>query len=219
MTYDRLVAILFPLKARAFATMKVAKILTFAVVVLSSLEGFSYIFAQTSEKVAHWLCPYYLPGYLGEVYALYGATMMSTSCVLLIIANILIAWSLRSNAHRIKLLQDDSKTHPNTDASQQRSATNRQISRMLILVSCFYLVSNFPREIERQIWARIYELGKSSPDLRSLSFEIDIFFTALNYAVNFYLYVASSQKFRSSLRRIMTGEKSKIKTLPINATK
>ena len=200
MTYDRLVALLFPLRARAFPGMKIAKILTFTVLLWSFIDGFTYLFAQYSEIYSHWLCPYYFDDFFGDLYTLLWNVTTVTSCSLLVVANALIAWTLYSSAHRMKSLQEDGKTDSKTE-TQKRSAKNRQISLMLLLVSCFYIISNVPREIDSQFWRYYPELATSVPDLLSLTLEFSIFFEALNYAINFYLYVASCHKFRATLRR------------------
>ena len=221
MTYDRLVALLFPLQVRAYPTMKVAKTLTFIALFLAFLEGCFYLLAEYSSELSHWLCPYYFPVSLRDLYTLYMNVTTATTCGLLIIANVLIAWSLYSNAHRMKLLQEDKGTLSKTEALQQRSIKNRQISLMLLLISCFFLISNFPREFNSQFWLRNAALKRMFPDLRSLSLESAIFIEAANYAVNFYLYVASCRKFRITLSRkfSMDGkQKSKPKVIPTDAS-
>ena len=213
MTYDRLLALLFPLQARAYGVMKVAKILTVIVLLLSFLEGFTYLFAKYSKIFSHWLCPYYLPGSLGEVYSQYGTITTFLACGLLIVANVLIAWSLYSHAQRMKALQEDHGNHSKIDELQQRSVKNRQISLMLLLVSSFFLLSNFPREFNVQFWPRHPYSARQYADLRKMTLEISIFVEALNYAINFYLYVASCQKFRMTLKRkFLPGVDKKTKT-------
>ena len=105
MTYDRLVAMLFPLQARAYSAMKVAKILTHLVILVSFLESVPYFLSYYSQVFAHWLCPYYLPDLVGDLYTLYMNISTGIACGLLIVANVLIAWSLHSNAQRMKALQ------------------------------------------------------------------------------------------------------------------
>ena len=80
---------------------------------------------------------------------------------------------------------------------------------MLLLVSWFYILSNFPREFNHQFWPRHLDFEKSVPDLRSLSLELQVFIEASNYAINFYLYVAACSKFRMTLRKkfMRHGEK------------
>ena len=218
MTYDRLVALMFPLQARAWPIMKIAKILTIFFISLSFAQGMVFVFAEYSDRYAQWICPFHFPDVIGDIYTLYGNVTTAVSCGLLVVANVLIAWSLYSNARRMKTLQNDRSA---AEASQQRSTKNRQISLMLLLISCFYLLSNVPREFNQQFWPRHIELRKSAPDLRSLTLEVGIFVEALNYAINFYLYVASCRKFRMTLVKIFIpggGVKSKPKAIATDAT-
>ena len=217
MTYDRLVGLLFPLQARAYPMMKIAKILTVIVLAISVSDGCVYLSAQESEFYAHWLCPYYLPGFLGDAYTQYTIVVTGTSCGLLIIANVLIAWSLYSHVHQMKSLQEGHGAHAKTEALQQRSTQNKQISLMLLLASSFYLLCDLPREINAQFWPLHPDLARTFPDLLSLTLEITIFVEALNYAVNFYLYVASCRKFRTTLGKLfLTSDKENRKTTVIS---
>ena len=130
---------------------------------------------------------------------MYGNVTTAIACGLLLIANVLIAWSLYSNTRQMKSLQEVQGTNSKTEAAHQQK--NRQISLMLLLVSCFFIFSNFPDEFNNQFWPRHLDLARTLPDLRRLSLEISVFIEVSNSAVNFYLYVASCRKFRTTLRR------------------
>ena len=209
MTYDRLLALVFPFQARTYPIMKIAKRFTLFMLLLSFLEGSTYFFTSESKLYANWLCPYFFSGILGDISVMYDNVTVYTTCILLVIANVVIAWSLSRHAQRMKSVHDEGGAQSNVEALQQRSVQNRQISLMLLLISWFFVLSNIPREAYHQFWPRHTALARSRPDLNSLSLEIFLFVEGVNYAINFYLYVASCRKFRMSLKKIfvMSGEK------------
>ena len=108
-------------------------------------------------------------------------------------------------------------TQSETKVTQERSVKNRQITLMLLFVSCFYLVSNLPREINSQFWPAHPNL--SAPDLRKLTLEIVVFIEASNNAINFYVYAASCRKFRTTLESKFTkGVEERSKTIATDVT-
>ncbi|XP_045170790.2 somatostatin receptor type 2-like [Mercenaria mercenaria] len=206
-TVERFLMVKFPLKARTWSPRKtvvtlvivsaVMTLVSFHKIAVSGFEGdsvFGYKACKTRRKI------------FKEIIYLYVALNTWLPTVLLVTLNLTIVHELRKN--RTKRLQM---------ASTSMSKSDERATRLLLVVSSSYVLLVLPLGIIQStelIWNGSMAVPPGDPEYVSfMSTKIRLKWTRafffsfyqLNFAINFFLYVASSSavRFRASLRKVL----------------
>jgi hypothetical protein len=204
MTYDRMVAIVFPLKAPVLCTKTRAKIaLSIAAVVnlgraIPCLFWGNFIYSRTLD---YWTCDLVLPH--RTYYHIYynestvGNQWLPFSLLLLANTRILLAVS-RSNAQRKSLIGDN-------NVSKLRGQEGA-ITIMLLSNTFAFLLFCLPYQIDFIFWKYIFRWRTFlDRHYRVMTWNVAYLVRFLNPTVNFYLYLLSSSKFRREVKVLFLG--------------
>jgi hypothetical protein len=196
---DRYIVVKFPLKASVWCTMKKAKILMTTNVAFHILIYFpnAVRFSELDETGLHTKCV--LPEYL-EWYFL-GFNIINTIADVILplgslfILNIAIILCLRKQSSEILGASSESKV---------RNKQETSMTIMLIVIVTSLLILILPYTVEFIVWqCCLDDILVSRPAARVLSYELCFTVSCANSAVNFYLYLASSSKFKEDVRSLL----------------
>ena len=236
MTYDRVFAILFPLRNLTVSPMKRAKITCF--VLCTSIPLLSLHQIATSVSTEHlriFICPFLLQGpYAAYVHYLMVAAFY-ISALSLCVANILIAVVIvRSRNNRFSSLQNNKpapmsncvsnsttqaeeaslKTLNNGPSKRIKTTakpdkTEMHIMVMLILVTSTYILCNSLSLFQMLYWNSKEKDTAYLVQVAAIMFEISLVLENMNYAINFYTYALPCAKFRRALFQMFKLRKNK----------
>ncbi|KAK6180135.1 hypothetical protein SNE40_012340 [Patella caerulea] len=205
MTFERYIVVKYPLKAAGWVTKTRTKRIILAVVVFSSLINIPQI---TMKRIAfdaeNFKTRCFYEGesnvfFFAKIYPWIDAIVYCYFPVSsLMILNILIIKNLKTSKQNLN------------ECTNRRSVINKQqtqITIMLILVSCAFLILTGPvgamLVIEKYLW-----IPKSLEDLGRfhLIHAVTDNMMFINHALNFILYVVSGKKFRKELKIIFLNK-------------
>jgi hypothetical protein len=211
---DRFIVVRFPLRASQWCTMKRAKILcTFDI----TLHLFLYLpnaFRQTAqdENGLYTVCN--LPpaiAWYEMVFQFSNAIFDVVVPMILIFGfNIAIIYTLRKHSA-------DLKDQTGAEGSKQRVKQERSLTIMLVVVATSLMILCLPYMIDFVVWQ--WFLGDllitqpSIKPIKMLTYEIRLEMVQWNNALNFFMYFASSSKFRKDLRVLFCDKLGKFSSL------
>lgn len=222
-TIERFLMVKFPLKARTWSPRKtvvtlgivstVMTLVSFHKIAVSGFEGdsvFGYKACKTRRKI------------FKEIIYLYVALNTWLPTFLLVTLNLIIIKELRMNS---------AKRAQMTQASMSKS--DERATRLLLMVSSTYVLLVLPLglvQCTELIWNGTMAVPPGHPDyLGFMSTKIRLkwtrafffFFYQMNFAINFFLYVASSSavRFRASLRKVLRMKQNPEESLFTQAPK
>ena len=228
LTFDRLIAVRFPLKAVIWCTTTRAKIVCgtiFAIVWLLNIPFFVFNHAKsglvcgmgTSRSVISLVYPWIAVG-IGFVVPLVSLVSMNAVIITAIISRrrFRAKYDTQERIHTTDAIEmSESATNSSLDPvqhdwlksakHQHKSMTSRDCNAIvtLLLVSFTFLLLVSPHYVHIALF-QISDL-KSSPSLRayySLFFQVSKNLFFLNNACNFFLYCLSGTKFRNDVARL-----------------
>jgi hypothetical protein len=205
---DRFIAVKFPMKAPQLCTMKRAKLLAVINVASHLLVYFPNIFkfSLPDENGDYVMCatPKMMQWYELGFYIINTIVDTIIPLVLLFVLNIAIIICLNKHS------SDMAKT-ANID-TKSRSKQERTMTVMLIVVATSLLILLIPYTTDFILWECCLDVMNSPPGARDLSFEIGFVACLFSNAINFFLYLASSSKFKADLRLILCSLCGKTET-------
>jgi hypothetical protein len=198
---DRFIVVKFPMKASLWCTMKKARILVAINVVVHIVIYLphAFLFSQKGGGNTYYtICT--LPAVL-QWYDL-GFNVINTVADVIIPLGLLfllnIAIILSLNKHSSDMAE---KTNIHTIA---RSKQEKTMTVMLIVVASSLLILIFPFTIDFILWeCCMDDVMTSHPGARGLSYEIGFVVCIFSNAINFFLYLISSSKFKADLRLLV----------------
>jgi hypothetical protein len=200
MSFDRFVALTWPLKAATLCTMRRSKQVTFIIVTIATIMACVQLLREHRSDLTSWYCPYHFKKVAGmifdEVYDLI-VVYIPTFCLLVCNTGIIHAVH-KSNKDLSRLSQ-----------SQRSSSKEKTITSTTVLVTCIFIVSNIPMLFDKFYW-RVHSdwsYSKSSKTrlyIQYFTLNFAVFMESLNYCLNFYIYGLSCRRFRKELMMIIT---------------
>ena len=216
MTFERFYSILRPHKAASFNTVKRAKITILCIIFISIVYNLPHLFTTSASGRT---CVFFLKGmkdFSGRIYYFVNQVVgFGIPFVSLLVMNCVIIYKLRK---RSKFLtntsdsldkgqdQDQCQGHSQGHSQGHRNTRHpeKQIITMLLVVTFSFLILMIP-PYSMLFYTQFVDF-RSSPKLYA-GFNL---FSAIgtkcyhtNFAINFYLYVISGQKFRSDLIELL----------------
>jgi hypothetical protein len=195
MSLDRLLALLFPLRSKAWCNPEKARIIIITIfLVLCIIMLPINLLRERQSTLPGWLCPFHFNGKLRIIFdqfiAIAGAYM---PVIIIFICNVGI----------IAILQIGKKKRKNL-AVDSNSSKDGQIIRMLMVVSITFLVMKIPARVRNAYWAH-YTGGSTPLDvaLQRFTVTLSVVVEYCNYALNTYLYILPVEKFRNDARTVM----------------
>ncbi len=200
MTFARFYSIIRPLRAAAFNTTRRAKITIASIVAASCIYNIPHFFT-TSEGTS--CLPYgnfkHIPYTIVQFY--YWFSFVSNVCfpfVSLLVMNTVI----------IKTIRNRFRTDSNDANENQTKNADKQMIRILLLVTFSYLALTTPGYV--MFLLATYVNFQASPKLFSdfiLLYSVVQKLHFTNNGINFFLYVISGKKFRNDLFDLFTKRK------------
>jgi hypothetical protein len=197
MSTSRLIALMFPLKAKQWVTMLRTRLSLLAITCASLAMHVSSFWRIKHPKYANWLCPYHFPKD-GLFHTFHSVTNVFVPAALIFLVNIAIIVTVKRRSNeRMKML--------GTKKDDQEQDKN--ITKSLLVVSISYLCGLVPSKTQGFIfsnWDPTYDKVFWKAFDR-LTIDITVSVEYCNFAMNSYLYVLSSNRFRKELRRMICG--------------
>jgi hypothetical protein len=198
MTYTRFVAVVFPLKAGIWCTMKAAK--SYIAFLLLFFTGFSVpfiVFYKASVSIQGAMCYFTMPIDVANAYMQsYTAICQISPFVLIVVFNGCIYYRLKRGA--------DVKSITTQDKKDKDEAT---VMKMVVIVTITYLLLVFPFVFMTGMWYyNLNALTTLTPQQQALTwfgFKVTAAMYAVNNSVNLYLYCVCSKKFRNDLGSVI----------------
>jgi hypothetical protein len=207
MTLDRMIAVIFPLRAPVLCTKFRAKVSLAVVTILNlcrSAPGFIWVSPIYLEKYDYWTCDISLERKYYRVYYLHNIIIDGWILfILLLAANLRISIAVaRSSATRRKML-----------GGQGNKAKSREVSltAMLLVNSIAFLLFTIPYHTDFIYWSYIFTGTRSYFEfhLRLMTWNVAYVITYINPTINFYIYCLSSSKFRNEVKVLFGKGKEK----------
>ena len=208
MTFERFYSIIQPHKAASFNTVKRAKIIVSAVVILSIFFNIPHLFITLS--VGKNCVPFGLAMVLvtGQFYYWFSLIVnFFLPFILLLIMNINIIHTLHKRLRSTMVStkrQGQGHEHSKVQGSKMKDA-EKQIFVTLFLVTFGFLILNAPA-YSLFAYIRLYDYQKSVEVYAAYYLFYNIsraaYFT--NFSINFFFYVISGRKFRADLLQLLS---------------
>jgi hypothetical protein len=200
MTFDRFIAVKFPLKAASLCTIHRCKIsvsinftFSFLLTIPHSLRNSINNAANVQREICTVSDPF--PPWWDKTMALIHSTILFTvPFFTILIFNILIIITLIEQRMQSVKLQVQ-----NVDKKEGH------ITIMLFIITIIFFVTNIPWSIDQWIWdLNLLDSGDWIENkLRKVVYEIEVFFLFVNPSVNFYIYCLACRKFREHIRTLL----------------
>ncbi len=195
MTFDKYLAVRFPLKAGVYCTQNGVIIINIMIylfiflfnvpnyLLFVSIPGLNYCTLSNGSK---WYVSFYKAAtqVVGFVVPL----------IALIILNTMIIFVVR----RSKLLLSDTESRV-----AQRSDVENQLIRMTLIVASVFVILTLPIYVIYQYIASITPKSTKEAVLNQLIYNIFSHLNKLNHQVNFFLFLATSSKFRRDVKHLL----------------
>ncbi|XP_064648832.1 FMRFamide peptide receptor frpr-18-like [Lineus longissimus] len=198
MTADRLIAIMFPLKSKLWLTMFRARLCLLGIILVSLTIHLPAFWRINHPKFSTWLCPFHFPY---DVLFQTITTIINPYipiCLLFVFNTAIIATVKRTSSKRDKMSGKKLKGEKEND---------NNITRTLLVVSFTYLICLLPFKAQIIIFTE----WKPTHDkvfwklVDRLTLDLTITFEFCNYALNSYLYLLVSERFRKELKGLICG--------------
>ena len=221
-SFERFLAIWFPLKVKTLTSRTKAKFYIASVAVLSLVYNFvvswlSYIqvtnesgsFCTVRDHITFVMD--YRPWIEFCIQSLVPATIIITSNVLLLLK------VLMAHNQRHKQLQQ----HQQQSSSYKMDAETRSLLLMLVTISLAFVLLTSPLHIlwvVQKVYKSSYDPATREAAVNRMIWSFMIFLVYLNHAINFLLYVISGSEFRKELTAWFRGACGCVKSSPGEST-
>ncbi|XP_064647871.1 FMRFamide peptide receptor frpr-18-like [Lineus longissimus] len=214
---DRFLVVRFPLKAPQWCTMKKAKILVAIDLIVHILIYIPNVLRTASKDENGYYVICGMPP--GASWYIFGFKIVNALDVAipmgsLFFINVAIILTLRKHSAGLK----DSTG----GKGSKRSKQERSLTVMLLIVALSLMLFILPYTLDFIAWD-IFLTGRlarepSLKHLRSFTYEIGFALSQLNNSLNFFMYLASSQKFRKDIHRLFSGKLGSFMSLTTSST-
>jgi hypothetical protein len=193
MSFNRLLALMFPLKVKTWCTMSRARISILAAVCMALTIHLSSFWRIKHRKYATWLCPFHFE-YDVLYQTVYAAMCVYIPATFLFLINIAIIITVKRSNDKRKIL--------GCKGDKEKDQT---ITKTLIIVSFAYLCCLIPQRIHIIFftdWEPTHDIAFWKMFDR-LTLDIVLTMEYLNFALNAFLYIFVCSRFRKELRGIL----------------
>jgi hypothetical protein len=200
MTFDRFIAVRFPLKAASWSTMKKCKVTVAVIFIFSFVLTIPYSIRgiNPAASVQKQICmvPPMLPSWWHKTISLiHSSCLFTIPFFKILILNVLIIFTLFE--HRIR----SAKLQVTTKGGTKKEG---HITVLLFIVTLIFFVTNVPWTFDQWIW----DFLMANPTdwlmrVRKVVYEIEVMLLFVNPSVNFYIYCLACQKFREDVKTLM----------------
>ncbi len=196
MTFDRWIAVCYPLKASAVCTRHRAKVTAFVLAIVCLVFNISHIF--TTKKSFGICTGYAIGGLFSAVHSwLSIAVYAVVPFILLMVMNVMIIKSIRTSF----VFQGTSSFKGKIVSSVNSTKYHdRQLTVMLLTVSFVFLLLTLPqycRLVAAKIWN--YKASQRDYEIYLIVHLLTNRLLLLNSAINFFLYCLGGSRFRKDL--------------------
>ena len=206
MTFDRFYSIIKPHKAASFNTVKRAKMTIVFIIIFSILYNIPHLFTTAVEGRQAVPFGKGMDKIVGQFYYWLSFIInFAAPFILLLIMNSFIIHTIRNRSNITRGLKS-MKGQTDGQISKIKNS-ERQIFVILILVTFSFLILTTPTYV-LTLYVTFVDYGDTPKSFA----EFHLFFNVghktyyTNYAINFFLYVLSGQKFRTDLKRLFVGK-------------
>ncbi|XP_064644527.1 proteinase-activated receptor 1-like [Lineus longissimus] len=199
MTFDRFLAVRYPLKVASWSTMRRCRMIVGCIVILEMSVLIPYSFRTVDETalVMKEICTF-LPvipvAAYSVLHGLQSYGLFTTPFCLIFIFNISIITTL---------IQEKIRKRKSMLTSSGKTSQDGQITLMLLLVTSVFFVTNLPFTFDQLIWDPNQVLTPRLAMIRKITYEFEVFLLFLNPSVNFYTYCLGSKKFRQDVSSVL----------------
>ena len=200
MTFERFYSIILPHKAASFNTVKKAKMTIVCIFVIFTLFNIPHLFMSDMDgarcvpwgKGAYFFGQFYF--YIEMVIA------FILPFILLLIMNCVIIYTLKKRSSLIISTSELQGQGQNEGQTKKAKSSDRQITTTLLVVTFSFLLLTTPIYV-LFIYNMSFRMVNTPKGFATFYFIYHLgeksYYT--NYAINFFLYVISGQKFRTDL--------------------
>jgi hypothetical protein len=193
MAADRFTAVRWPLRAKSLCTIKRARILTAVIFLIATTWAILVNFRNVLDEGSSHFCPYIWSRGLPYYWA--NTTYISyIPMTILVVLNAGVAIVVQKG-------RKDRDAMTEIENRRGRSKAESSITKMMVLVCMTFVSSVIPLQIHFGCWR--YWTGEVT-EMTRLARQFSLLFTvrlyAVNYSVNFYIYVMGCKQFRLELR-------------------
>ncbi|XP_064635612.1 probable G-protein coupled receptor 139 [Lineus longissimus] len=206
MTFDKFIAVCFPLKACTWCTKTRAKISAVLIVLsiaalnapnLLTEPDIENIKLRLGKKTCLWKRKYVAGWYPEIIDMLFATLSLGLPLLIVVVLNLAIVsrvFGRKGDQERMGVVQ-------------AKSDGNNQALVLLFIVTGVFVGTNLPWIIDNLVWAYLIELVTGQPystnyrlyRMRPVSYECVLFLIFANSSINFYIYCLGCRKFRKDL--------------------
>jgi hypothetical protein len=195
MTFDRFLAVRFPLKVASWCTLKRCRVIIVCIFIIdiSVLLPYSFRIMDPNALVMKEICTFIsaIPIWAHSILHLAQSFgLFTTPFCLIFIFNISIIATL---------IQEKIRKQNSMIVISRKSSQDGQITAMLLLVTSVFFTTNLPFTFDQLIWDPNQVLSKRLAMIRKVTYEIEVFLLFINPSVNFYTYCLGCRKFRKDV--------------------
>jgi growth hormone secretagogue receptor len=204
MTFDRFVAVRFPLKAAGWCTKRRCRFTILSIVIFCVCLAIPYSIRNlnTSGNVNKEICyfdPEMFPHwYPKTIYILHTSCLFTAPFFTVFVFNISIIWTL--------IEQKVQTAKSQMDRHQTKAKQEGHITLLLFIVTLIFCITSIPWCMDQWIWDLV--IGPRPTGrlklIRKVGYEIEVFLKCVNPSVNFYVYVVACRKFRQDARAMFS---------------
>ena len=190
-TIDRFIVVRYPFRAKILCSIYRTRITLVAIVSIHVITHLPYFwrYADTNAVTLSGRCPYDLPKDFSTVYQM----------LRIILVDRLLPWVVTlafTVVTTVYIYRGNKKSTKDLRANRKEKTSIRRVTSMSLSVAWVFFILTFPTSIFETI--RILS-NESSVTL--FLYELFVYFLYLNSAINFYLYLIVSYKFRDDFKR------------------
>ena len=228
MTTERALAILFPMKASKWCTIKKAKEVCAVIVLIVIIKDFHFLITSdiTPKSRRDFLCfvsptSTFFHVLWTTVWPWLHNGFLCISFIIIIISNCIIISYIRAsdkiyNSKLSEIKQSDTKR--STTNQQRGHSKRRQIAIMLLVASFTIILCTLPFSVYTTLELNItfLETNANERSIKHLISSLSFYLLYVNRCVNFFLYCISGTRFRKSLKIILCRGYDKQRTIALD---
>jgi hypothetical protein len=198
MTFDRFLAITWPLKAAILCTMRRAKLTALVLFVIGMSFSLLRLATKWQARYRYWLCPYHFDTPMDDIYATVEGVLLT---ILPLAAVSIFNVGILVGVYRSKRNQALRKS-----ASSSKESS---ITRATLLATSVFIASQIPDKINDFIWTELQ--GDVTPNVEQwqwLALNIVILTQSMNFCLNSYLYILPCKRLRMEMFGIILSCRS-----------
>ncbi|XP_064648158.1 galanin receptor 2b-like [Lineus longissimus] len=201
MTFDRFLAVRYPLKVASWCTMKRCRICLVCIYIsgIAILIPYSFRSVKPGAMVLKEICrfdPNIFPLWFhGTIHLIQSFGLFTTPFCLILIFNMSIIATL---------IQEKIRKRGSMMATSGGKPKDSHITVLLLLVTSVFFVTNIPWTLDQLIWNPNQVLSPRMAMIRQVTYEVEVLLLVLNPSVNFYTYCLGCRKFRNDVKAMFS---------------